>query len=66
MAVAIGGQLYPASELGRVASLPTLNEARAQLLGLLQAPLSQFVRTLAEPQAKFARLLAAYRELMGR
>ena len=65
VAVAIGGQLYPPSELGRVASLPTLDEARAQLLGLFQAPMSQFVRTLAEPQAKFARLLAAYRDKQG-
>ena len=65
MAVVIGGQLYPPSELGRVASLPTLNEARAKLLGLLQAPMSQFVRTIAEPQAKFARLLAAYRDRQG-
>lgn len=65
VAVAIGGQAYPGSELGRVASLPTLNEARAQLLGLLQAPMSQFVRTIAEPQAKFARLLAAYRDRQG-
>ena len=65
VAVAIGGQVYPGSELGRVASLPTLNEARAQLLGLLQAPMSQFVRTIAEPQAKFARLLAAFRDKQG-
>ena len=65
VAVAIGGQIYPASELGRVASLPTLNEARAKLLGLFQAPMSQFVRTLAEPQAKLARLLAAYRDRQG-
>ena len=65
VAVAIGGQLYPASDIGRVASLPTLDEARAKLLGLLQAPMSQFVRTLAEPQAKLARLLAAYRDKQG-
>jgi len=65
VAVAIGGQVYPGSELGRVASLPTLNEARAQLLGLFQAPMSQFVRTLAEPPAKLARLLAAYRDKQG-
>jgi large subunit ribosomal protein L10 len=65
VAVAIGGQLYPGSELARVASLPTLREARAKLLGLLQAPLSQFVRTVAEPQAKFVRLLAAQRDKLG-
>ena len=65
VAVAIGGQLYPASELARVASLPTLNDARAKLLGLFQAPLSKFVRTIAEPQAKFVRLLAAQRDKLG-
>lgn len=61
-AVAIGGDLYPASDLDRLANLPTLDQARAQLLGLLQAPAGKFVRTIAEPQAKFVRLLAAYRD----
>ncbi|GMW08123.1 MAG: 50S ribosomal protein L10 [Gammaproteobacteria bacterium] len=65
VALAIGGQLYPASELSRVASLPTLQEARSKLLGLFQAPMSQFVRTLAEPPAKFARVLAAFRDKQG-
>jgi large subunit ribosomal protein L10 len=61
-AVAIGGQVYPASDLDRLAKLPTLVQARAQLLGLFQAPAGKFVRTIAEPQAKFVRLLAAYRD----
>jgi large subunit ribosomal protein L10 len=61
-AVAIGGAVYPASDLDRLAKLPTLDQGRAQLLGLLQAPASKFVRTIAEPQAKFVRLLAAYRD----
>jgi len=61
-AVAIGGAVYPASDLDRLAKLPTLDQARAQLLGLLQAPAGKFVRTIAEPQAKFVRLLAAYRD----
>jgi len=60
--VAIGGEVYPASDLDRLAKLPTLDQARAQLLGLLQAPAGKFVRTIAEPQAKFVRLLAAYRD----
>ena len=58
-AVAIGGQLYGAEDLGRLASLPTLDQARGILLGVLQAPLTQFVRTLAEPPAMLARVLAA-------
>ncbi len=61
-AVAIGGAVYPASDLDRLAKLPTLDQARAQLLGLLQAPAGKFVRTIAEPQAKFVRLLAAYKD----
>ncbi len=59
VAVSIGGALYGGADIDRVASLPTLDEARASLLGLLQAPLSQFVRTIAEPGAMLARALQA-------
>lgn len=61
-AVAIGGEVYPSSDLDRLARLPTLDQARAKLLGLLHAPAGKFVRTIAEPQAKLVRLLAAYRD----
>ncbi|MCG8325200.1 MAG: 50S ribosomal protein L10 [Thiotrichales bacterium] len=60
--VSIDGQLLNAGDIDRLASMPSLDEARAMLLGLLQAPMSKFVRTVAEPQAKFARLLAAKRD----
>ncbi len=60
--VAIGGELYPESDLTRLANLPTLDEGRAQLLGLLIAPASKLVRLLAEPPAQLARLLGAYRD----
>lgn len=59
VSLSIGGQLLPPSELGTLADLPNLDQARAMLLGCLQAPLSQLVRTLAEPQAMLARTLAA-------
>lgn len=58
-AVAIGGALYGAEDLGRLASLPNLDQARAMLLGVLQAPASKLVRTLAEPPAMLARVLGA-------
>ena len=48
--------------LEQVAKMPTLDEARAQLLGVLQAPATKLVRTLAEPAAQFVRVLAAYRD----
>ncbi|MEE8236933.1 MAG: 50S ribosomal protein L10 [Gammaproteobacteria bacterium] len=57
--VAIGGELYAASDLNRLAALPTLDEARATLLRTLQAPLTQLVRTLVEPPAMLARALQA-------
>jgi large subunit ribosomal protein L10 len=60
--VAIGGQVYPPADLERLASLPTLEQARAILLGVFQAPASQLVRTLNEPAAQLARLLAARRD----
>jgi large subunit ribosomal protein L10 len=58
-AVAIGGTLYGAEDLSRLASLPNLDQARAMLLGVIQAPLTQLVRTLAEPPAMLARVLGA-------
>ena len=54
-AVAVGGTLYGASDLDRLASLPTKEQAIAMLMGVMKAPVSKFVRTLAEPTAKFVR-----------
>lgn len=60
--VAMDGRLLAASDIDRVASLPTLDQARSIFLGVLKAPLGKFVRVLSEPEAKFARLLAARRD----
>jgi large subunit ribosomal protein L10 len=62
VALSIGGELYAASELERLASLPTLDEARASLLRVLVAPATQLVRTLAEPASMLARTLKARSE----
>jgi large subunit ribosomal protein L10 len=59
--VALGGQVLPATELERVASLPTREQALAMLLGVLKAPITKLARTLAEPPAKLARTVAAIR-----
>jgi len=61
-ALSVGGTLYSAQDLDRVASLPTKDEAIAKLLSVMQAPITKLVRTMAEPQAKLVRLLAAIRE----
>ena len=55
VSVSIGGELYGAGDLDRLAALPTLDGARAMLLRVLNGPLTQFVRVLAEPAAMLAR-----------
>ena len=59
VSLSAGGQLLPASDLNRLADLPTLDRARAMLLGVMVAPMSQLVRTLAEPSGMLARTLNA-------
>jgi len=59
VSLSAGGKLMEASELSTLADLPTLDQARAMLLGVLNAPMSQLVRTLAEPPAMLARTLSA-------
>lgn len=61
-ALAIGGALLPPGDLDRLASLPTREEALARLAGVLKAPVTKLVRTLAEPHAKLARTFAAVRD----
>ena len=61
-AVAFAGELRPAEDLGVLATMPTLDEARAKLLSVLLAPQTKLVRTLAEPAGQFVRVLAAYRD----
>lgn len=43
-----------------LATLPTLDELRAKLIALLQAPSSRLARVLAAPASRLARLAAAY------
>ena len=62
VALSIGGELYPGADLDRLASLPTLDDARSMLVRVLAAPMTQLVRTLAEPAAMLARTLKARSE----
>ena len=63
--VAVGGQLLDASQLARLASLPTREEALAQLMATMRAPLDKFARTLNEVPGKLTRTLAAVRDAKG-
>lgn len=57
--IAIGGQLFPASDMERVAKLPTYPQAVSMLMSVILAPVAQLVRTISEPNAKLVRTLAA-------
>ncbi len=59
VSLSVGGQLLPGSDLKMLAELPTLDQARAMLLGVFVAPMNQLVRTVAEPSAMLARTLSA-------
>ena len=59
VSLSAGGQLMPGSDLSMLADLPTMDQARAMLLGVMVAPMSKLVRTLAEPPAMLARTLSA-------
>ncbi len=54
--------MLPPAGLHTLASLPTREEAIAQLMSVMQAPIAKFVRTLAEPHAKLVRTIAAVRD----
>lgn len=58
-ALAVGGTLYGAKDIDRLASLPTKDQAIAMLMGTMKAPVEKFVRTLAEPAAKVTRAVKA-------
>jgi large subunit ribosomal protein L10 len=64
-AVAVGGTLYGAKDIERLASLPTKEQALAILAGTIQAPITKFVRTLAEPAAKVTRAVKAVADAKG-
>ncbi len=59
VSLSIGGELLQASDLSKLADLPTLDQARAMLLGVMIAPMTKLARTLAEPPAMLARTLSA-------
>ena len=60
--VAVGGRVLPASDIERLATLPTRDQALSQLMAVMKAPVTKLVRTLAEPHGKLVRLLAAVRD----
>ena len=54
--------IMSAKDVGNLASMPSRDELLSKLMGTMQAPITQFVRTLNEVPTKFVRGLAAVRD----
>jgi large subunit ribosomal protein L10 len=57
---AMGATVLDAKGVNSLADLPSLDELRGKLIGLIQAPASKIARTLNEPGAQLARVFGAY------
>jgi large subunit ribosomal protein L10 len=56
---AMGRTLLDGDAVKALAALPSLDELRGTLIGLIQAPASKLARVLKEPGGKLARVLSA-------
>ena len=56
----MGSTALDAKGVNSLADLPSLDELRGKLIGLLQAPATKIARTLSEPGAQLARVFGAY------
>ena len=61
-ALSVSGQLLEASELDRLAKLPTKDQAISMLMSVMQAPVTKLARTLNEVPGKLVRTVAAIRD----
>lgn len=59
---AMANLLMSSNDVASLASLPSRDELLAKLLGTMQAPIANFVRTLNEVPTRFVRGLAAVRD----
>jgi large subunit ribosomal protein L10 len=56
---AMGKTILDANGVKALADLPSLDELRAKLIGLLNAPATKIARTVKEPGAMLARVIQA-------
>jgi len=57
---AMGDTVLDVDGIKALAALPSLDELRGTIIGLIQAPASKIARTLNEPGAQLARVFGAY------
>ena len=59
---AMPGQMMSVKQIAALAALPSRDQLIAKLLGTIQAPVVQLVRTLNDAPSKLVRVLAAVRD----
>jgi large subunit ribosomal protein L10 len=57
---AMGDTLLDVNGIKALAELPSLDQLRATIVGLIQAPATKIARTVSEPGAQLARIFSAY------
>jgi large subunit ribosomal protein L10 len=57
---AMGDTVLDVNGVKALAELPSLDELRATIVGLVQAPATKIARTIAEPAALLARVVGAF------
>ncbi|MGB3738044.1 MAG: 50S ribosomal protein L10 [Pontixanthobacter sp.] len=55
----MGGEMLDEAAVRSLASLPSLDELRGTIIGLVQAPATKIARVMVEPAAKLARVFGA-------
>jgi large subunit ribosomal protein L10 len=60
--IAFGGELLDPSEIKRLASMPTYDQAISMLMSVMKAPVEKLARTMNEVPGKLTRTVAAIRD----
>ncbi|MEO5707797.1 MAG: 50S ribosomal protein L10 [Alteraurantiacibacter sp.] len=58
----MGAQVLDADGIKALASMPSLDELRARLIGLVQAPATKIAQVIVAPATKLARVFSVYAE----
>jgi large subunit ribosomal protein L10 len=61
----MGEKVLDQKAVGALATLPSLDQLRSQLIGLLNAPATRVATVLQAPAAQIARVLSAHAEKQG-
>jgi len=62
---AMGSQVLDPSGIKALATLPSLEELRAKIVGVLQAPAAKLAAVLQAPAGQLARVFKAYASSKG-